>query len=210
VPAPASTVTKPQYVVLGALHVIGPVAVKPVARSIAAGDVTSTTQLVAPTDAGQFVLNQTLNDDPISGIASVALQPVVAIGTNVATPTVRATTSLTRSPDGVMSVHVSAVPTPDSAASIGALTADIVLSGDYLHVLSETVTVDAVAIPSVDNIAVSTPPTTPPNTPSSPPVNNGSSVIGMSTEGMDDQAIALSSITDGGSFPLLPSPSAGP
>lgn len=201
------------YVVTGAVKVSGPVAVRPVARRFGpSGQVSSTTQLVAATSDGQFVLNQKVVDDPLTRSAKVTLEPVMTTGDQAIAMSVQSSSVVTRASDGTLTINVTAVPqAQDAPETWQSLHAHFVLSGDYLHVLSETVTVHGA--PSAGGLGTTTitrPLPTITNGGALPAAPDDPAVIGMSTEGMDDQVNAASSTTNGGSFPLLPSPSAGP
>jgi RNA polymerase sigma-70 factor, ECF subfamily len=209
---PTRQVTTPAYSLRGSLRAIGPVRVQPVTRVIdPSGGASATSVLSAPTAQGTFTLTQTISQAG-DGSASVSIQPQLDTGDHVITAGIASAAAVTREPSGALSVDIAATSATASDSPLGTFMVRMLLEGDLVHVVSESVVVGVKSASAEQSVGVSLPPSTcsnDTNTSSAGEVIAGTSpetVIRMSPESSDDPQGNCSSITNVGSVPLLPSP----
>jgi RNA polymerase sigma factor (sigma-70 family) len=209
---PSRAAKSPSYSLRGSLRPVGPVRVRSLSRVIDAGSGTTATSLLsAPTTKGTFSLTQTIvaaND----GSATVTVQPTLSAFGQKVTSLVTSAAAVTRDPTGTMVIDAVARDVSGVASPVGSVQLHLVLAGDFVHVLSESVVVSETPAASTDaSTADVTSTTCSSDSNTTPPTNvagavSPNPVIGMSPEWPGDQLAPCTSTTDGGSFPLLPSP----
>jgi hypothetical protein len=135
------------YTLRGSLRPTGPVQVQSLPRVIdPANGAVATSVLSAPTTAGVFTLTQTIAQAGDGTTAVVNVTPAFAIGSTVIpVSVVNSGASVAPQPDGTQAVQVTLHTLPNLSSNLFPLTsvhADVVTSGDFRQVLSESVIVD--------------------------------------------------------------------